>query len=400
MVQPTSGAIRAANRANVVRVLRHVGAATRQELVRETRLSRATVSSVLTELRARGLVSELREAAPNGTGRPAARVSLNKSAGIAFAVDIGVRHVAVAVGDLSRSVLAERWTTLPQGHTSVRGTKLVLASIEDAVAQAGVEPDQLVGAAISIAAPVAAGSGELAVPGVLPGWNGSKLAECVAARWSIPVVTENDANLGALGEAVSRPATDGDVLYVKLASRIGLGIARGASILRGRDGYAGEFGHVTARMNGDPCWCGRRGCLELYAGGDGMLRRLAGVPGVSSLADLVDRAPDSREVRRVVQDGALMLARALADVAIVLNPARIVLGGELTSLGELIAEPIRRELERLPFGSRVEFAVSPLGERASLVGALALVLTEPARFADRSQLHPPLQSLSPEGSRR
>jgi predicted NBD/HSP70 family sugar kinase len=370
-----------------VRVLRHVGAATRQELVEETRLSRATVSSLLGELRARGLVSELRDPAPQGSGRPPAKVSLNKAAGVAFAVDIGVRHVAVAVGDLSRSVLAERWTTLPHGHTSVRGTKLVLRSIEEAVAQAAVEPEQLVGAAISIAAPVAAGSGQLAVPGVLPGWNGSKLAECVAARWSIPVVTENDANLGALGEAVSRPVTDGGhLLYVKLASRIGLGIARGTTIIRGRDGYAGELGHVTARPNGAPCWCGRRGCLELYAGGDGLLRRLPAAAGIGTVTDLIAAAETSREVRRAVHEGAGLLARALADVAIVLNPGRIVLGGELTALGELIADPIRRELERLPFGSKVDFAVSPLGERASLVGALALVLTEPARFADRSQL--------------
>ncbi len=399
-VQPTSAALRAANRASVVRVLRHAGWATRAELVDQTGLSRATVSSVLQELTERGLIAERPSPSPGAQGRPPTKVGLDKSAGSAIAIDIGVRHVAVAVGDLSHSILAERWTTAPRGHTATSGTRIVMRSIEEAVRQASVDPEELVGAAISIAAPVATDSGRLAVPGVLPGWNESTLAERVAARWGIPVATENDANLGALGEVISRPAPDdGDVVFVKVASRVGLGIVRGNRIIRGRNGYAGEFGHVTARAAGDPCWCGRRGCLELYAGGDGMLRRLAGSsPPVTSIADLVRHASTSSRVRRVVQDGAAVLARALANVAMVLDPSRIVLGGELAALGEALAQPVRRELETLPFGTPVELSFSPLGERSSLVGALGLVLTESSRFADRSQSVPPSrQPLGPTG---
>lgn len=385
-VQPTSGALRAANRARVVRVLRGAGWATRAELVEHTGLSRATVSSVVAELERRGLLAQRTSAATGTRGRPAAQVALDKSAGTAIAVDIGVRHVAVAVGDLSHSVLAERWTTAPRNHTAARGTRIVLASVEQALAQADVDPDDLVGAAISIAAPVAAGGARLAVPDVLPGWNGSALADSVADRWGIPVVTENDANLGALGEALRAPVPeDADVLYVKVASRIGLGVARNGRIVRGRHGYAGEFGHVTVRPRGDACWCGRRGCLELYAGGDGMLRRLAASGAAHDIAELVARAPHDRDVRRVVDDGVAALARALADITLVLDPARIVLGGELAALGPLLEDPIRSELQDLPFGTPVELTVSPLGERASLVGALSLVLTEPAHFADHAQ---------------
>jgi predicted NBD/HSP70 family sugar kinase len=393
-VQPTSGAVRAANRASIVRVLRHVGWATRAELVEHTGLSRATVSSVLGELGERGLIAERPHARPGGHGRPPSRVGLNKSAGSAIAVDIGVRHVAVAVGDLSHSILAERWTTVPRGHSAAGGTQLVLRSIEEAVAQSGVDPEELVGAAISIAAPVAGSSGPLAVSKVLPGWNESTLAERVAVRWGIPVAIENDANLGALAEIIARPvADDVDVLYVKVASRIGLGIVRGNRIVRGRNGYAGEFGHVTVRPKGEPCWCGRRGCLELYAGGDGMLRRLGGAPAsVGFIGGLIEQASTSPHARQIVREGAAVLARALADVVVVLDPARIVLGGELTALGDVLQEPIRRELQCLPFGTGVELSVSPLGERASLVGALGFVLTESTRFADRSQFRGPTRS--------
>ncbi|MHA3700831.1 ROK family transcriptional regulator [Jatrophihabitans sp. YIM 134969] len=385
-VQPTSGALRAANRARVVGVLRGAGWATRAELVEHTGLSRATISSLLHELAVRGLIAERPPAAAGTPGRPASQVALDKSAGTAIAVDIGVRHVAVAVGDLSHSVLAERWTTVPRDHTADRGIDLVLAKIEQAVAEADVDADALVGAAISIAAPVTAGGGRLAVPDVLPGWNGSVLAERVADRWDIPVVTENDANLGALGEALREPVSgDGDVLYVKVASRIGLGVARGSRILRGRSGYTGEFGHVTVHDRAERCWCGRRGCLELYAGGDGMLRRIGSRGGATTIAELVERAHESDRVRRVVEDGASVLAQALADLVLVLDPARVVLGGELVALGSLLEDPVRAALTTLPFGPPVDLTVSPLGERASLVGALSLVLTETTQFADRSQ---------------
>lgn len=346
------------------------------------------MSSLVNELAARGLVSERREGGDRAQGRPAAKVALDRSAGVAIAVDIGVRHVAVAVGDLSRSVLTEQWTTLPRGHGAVRGTAIVLSSIEETLTRAGVDPEQLVGAAISIAAPVAPSTGRMLIPGVLPGWNGTELADKVATSWRIPVVMENDANLGALGEAVSRPHTEPvDLLFVKAASRIGLGIALGSRVHRGRDGYAGEFGHVTADPRGGECWCGRRGCLELYAGGDGMLRRLncnnRGVNTIRRLIECARRGDD--DVLTVVREGAEMLARALADVALVLNPSTIVLGGELTALGDRLLDPIRRELDGVPFGPAIEISVSALGERASLVGALTLVLTDPARFVDRSQ---------------
>lgn len=399
IVQPNSGAIRAANRVRLVQVLRHEGWATRAELAQQTGLSRATISSLVGELAARGLVSERRAPSGHELGRPAATVALNRSAGVAIAVDVGVRHVAVAVGDLSRTVLTERWMTLPRGHGSTEGTALVLRGIDETLSRAAIEPEQLIGAAISIAAPVARDSERLLVPGVLPGWNGSELAERVAAQWQIPVVMENDANLGALAESVSGSSTDGgDLLYVKVASRVGLGVAFGARVHRGREGYAGELGHVTAEPDGEKCWCGRRGCLETYAGGDGMLRRLGQINcGVNSMGRLVALAlAGDREVLGVVADGARALGRALANVALVLAPSTIVLGGELAALGTLLEDPIRAELGTIPFGPPIDLRVSELGERASLVGALAVVLAESSRFVDRSE-SPSTRSFSSAG---
>ena len=385
-VQPTSEAIRAGNRARVVDILRRSGSATRAELITGTGLSRATVSSLIGELADRGLVSEYTQPAADSPGRPPTRLALNRAAGLAIAVDVGVRHVAVAVGDLSRSVLAERWVSLPHGHSAERGMQIVMESIETTLGEAEADRDQVVGAAISIAAPIAPDSGRLLVPGVLPGWNGPALAEQIARTWDIPAAVENDANLGALGESVAAAPHGRDLLYVKVASRVGLGIAFGSGIYRGRDGYAGELGHVTSDPGGPECWCGRRGCLELYAGAEGMLARLA-ARGIhlDDVNELIERAEaGDTVVMAVVTDGAQRLARSLGALALVLNPSVIALGGELTALGPLLLDPVHAELATVPFGTPVAIRASTLGPRASLMGALALVLSESNRFTDQS----------------
>lgn len=392
-VQPTSEAVRAGNRARIVDILRRSGSATRADLVAGTGLSRATVSSLIGELADRGLVSQYAQpaAALDRAGRPPTRLALNRAAGLAIAVDVGVRHVAVAVGDLSRSVLAERWVTVPYGHSAERGMHLVMQNIDAALAEAEADRDQIVGAAISVAAPIAPDSGRFLVPGVLPGWNGTELAERIGRTWGIPTAVENDANLGALGESVAAAPHGMDLLYVKVASRVGLGIAFGSRIYRGHDGYAGELGHVTADPAGPVCWCGRRGCLELYAGAEGMLERLAGrgirMDGVS---ELIQRAEaGDAEVLSVIRDGADRLARSLGALALVLNPSVIALGGELAGLGPLLLDPVRAQLEAVPFGAPITVRTSALGPRASLMGALALVLHESGRFTDQARAPDP-----------
>ena len=117
------------------------------------------------------------------------------------------------------------------GTARVAASGRCSAAIEETLIEAEADPCQLVGAAISIAAPISPESGRMMVPGVLGGWNGPELAAQVARRWEIPVAVENDANLGALGEWAWGDAKGAKaLLYIKIASRVGLGI-----VIDGRD---------------------------------------------------------------------------------------------------------------------------------------------------------------------
>jgi predicted NBD/HSP70 family sugar kinase len=314
---------------------------------------------------------------------------LNRSAGLAIGVDVGVRHVAVAVGDLSHRVLAERWVALPHGHSASDGVKTVLRCIEETLSEAEADPRQIVGAAISIAAPISPDTGRMMVPGVLGGWNGPELATEVARRWGIPVAVENDANLGALGEWTWGHAQGAKtLLYIKIASRVGLGIVNDGAIYHGAEGCAGELGHLTVDPQGDLCWCGQRGCLEMYVGGEGLIRRL----GVESgnridLRHLVANAQEiSPELPGLIERGAQVLAQAVSTLALLFNPSAVVLGGEIAMLGELLLDPVRQAVAALPFGSPVQVELSSLEDRASVAGALALVLSDGSRFVDQTAL--------------
>jgi predicted NBD/HSP70 family sugar kinase len=389
----TSSAIRSANRAAIVDVLRRNGRATRAELCTLTGLSRSTVSALVGELAARGLLVERPSALARSGGRPPTVLTLDRSGGLGIGIDIGVRHLAVAVGDLSRTVHAERWWSEPAGHSAPEGIATVLASVATALREANAERERLIGAAVSIAAPIYAADQTIAEPAVLPGWTGAQLAEALAAELAIPVAIDNDAALGALGETIwGSHAGARSLAYIKLASRVGVGLVLDGAVYRGHAGLAGELGHLTVDPDGPVCWCGSRGCLELYAGGGAILRGLSGYDDDrGGLEAMIDAAlGGDAEVIAAVRAAARHLGRGVAALVNLVDPQHVVVGGELSRRAPHQRDPMRAELARYSFVARsgvVAVSSSSLGRRASLLGALALVLTQPSRFGDGTAFH-------------
>ena len=202
----------------------------------------------------------------------------------------------------------------------------------------------------------------------VPGWPGFDLVEWLRAHFQVPVCMDNDANVGALGEGLygagrgCRP-----MFYMTLSTGIGGGILTASGVLRGADSYAGEIGHMTIRPDGPECLCGARGCFERICGGMG-LERDYGRPAAELLRD-------PAFVRRYVVDLALGLKAAI----MILNPAKLVLGGGISKAGDALFVPLREELRRqITAWSRARIDVVPaaLGDDSVLWGALALALDE------------------------
>jgi glucokinase len=175
---------------------------------------------------------------------------------------------------------------------------------------------------------------------------------------------DNDANAGALGEGIYGAGAGFDPLfYMTLSTGIGGGLLVDGKIYRGADSYAGEVGHLTIRPDGPVCLCGARGCYERLCSGL-WLERDHGRPAPELLRD-----PDF--VSRYVVD----LALGLKAVVMLLNPARIVIGGGLSKAGDALFEPLRRELRRQITSwsqARLDVVPAALGDDSVLYGALAL----------------------------
>ncbi len=202
------------------------------------------------------------------------------------------------------------------------------------------------------------------------GWRDFPLVERLREILKVPVVMDNDANAGALGEAVfgAGRARAGQnyrpLFYMTLSTGIGGGIVlEGNRLLRGPDSYAGEIGHLTIRPDGPECLCGARGCLERMCCGL-WLERDYGKPPAELFAD-------PAFVDRYVEDLALGLKAAI----MLLNPGRIVIGGGIAKAGDRLFIPLRRALGRHMTDwskARVDLVPAELGENSVLWGALAL----------------------------
>jgi glucokinase len=196
------------------------------------------------------------------------------------------------------------------------------------------------------------------------GWSDFPLRDALAAELGIPTIVDNDANVGALGEA-RHGAGRGfrSIFYMTLSTGIGGGIYFDGKLWRGADSYAGELGHMTIRPDGPECLCGARGCFERMCCGL-WLERDHGKPAVELLQD-------PAFVRRYVVD----LALGLKTCIMILNPARIVIGGGMGKAGAALFGPLREELRRQITdwsAARIDVVPAELADDSVLYGALEL----------------------------
>jgi len=361
-------------------------------MIRRTGLSRSTVSSVLGELGRRGLLTEQFDRDAPARGRRPTLLGLNRNAGLGIGIDIGARHLAVAIGDLSRTVHAERWWTDADGAIDIPS---LVRRIQHAMQDADADPDLILGAGVSVATPVSRSPSAAEAPCVVGG-SSAQLAPDLAKALGVPVTVENDAACGVLSELTWGGVDCAEpIAYVKWSSRVGCGLGIAGSVFRGATGFAGEIGHLTVDRSGPTCWCGSRGCLELLCGGAQILRRLnESAVRAGDLDDVVALVEQGNEMAtRVVTDAASTLAFGLSHLVELVNPARIVVGGQLSTLGEVILGHLRDQVRTLSFVARnsgVTVTPAQLGQRASLFGALALVLTEQRSDISSGYLLPPV----------
>lgn len=273
-----------------------------------------------------------------------------------FAIDIGGTKFTVAAFDGDNLVLRESASTDRNA-----GPEWMCAQIEQIFKKWQFRPERC---AIGFGGPVDFPTQTVTLSTHVDGWVRFPLVHRIAQLTGTSVVMDNDANLGALGEATYGAGKGADPLfYMTLSTGIGGGIVMDGRIYRGVDSYAGEVGHLNVEPNGPDCLCGSRGCYERMCCGL-WLERDHGKPAKELLTDAA-----------FVEKYVVYLARGLKAALMVLNPARIVIGGGIAKAGDALFVPLRAELNRqVTAWSKARRDVMPaaLGDDSVLWGASAL----------------------------
>jgi predicted NBD/HSP70 family sugar kinase len=371
------------NRLKVLEVVREQGTVSRAEIATQTGLARSTVSTLVGELQAAGLVVEREELRPESTalgGRPPLLLSLDPGAGAVIGIQFDHEFVRVAIADLSLTPLAEGVVERDVDHDAQAGLEAAAELVSGLLATSDVDSERVLGAGVALSGPIDRRSGRLRSTTILPSWIDIDVAAWLSDRLGVPVEVENDANLGALAESVLGAGRgSSEMAYVMLSSGIGGGLILEGRLYRGARGIAGELGHVTVDEGGQMCRCGNRGCLETMVGAGALIELLRRSHGEEiTVEQMIALAREGDPgCRRVIADAGHTVGRVAAALSNEFNPERIVVGGELALAGELLLDPIRESISRHALPEAVEdltVVVGELGERAELMGALALVV--------------------------
>lgn len=230
--------------------------------------------------------------------------------------------------------------------------------------------------------------------GVIP------LRSLVEEAFELPVVVTNDANATAIGEMIYGSAKGmNDFIIITLGTGVGSGFVSNGQLIYGHDGFAGEFGHVTAIRGGRECGCGRKGCLETYASATGIVRTAMEILEGDSSSEGAENEEWLRAVYKTkgeisssgIHKAALagdplakeifdytgkILGQTLADAVAITSPEAIILFGGLAKAGDFILEPTKRYMEEnllAIFRDKIDIIPSGLSERdAAILGSAAL----------------------------
>lgn len=304
-------------------------------------------------------------------------------------VDIGGTKVLAAEVSTTGEVLRVAHRTTP-------GRRVQVALVEDALTEAVLEVADgrpIAGVGLAAAGFVDAAGERVMFAPHLP-WRGDPTRSRLESRWGVPVALDNDANCAARAEielGAARGAAD--VLMITLGTGIGGAVVLGDTLLRGRNGMTGEFGHMQVVPDGLPCECGGAGCWEQYCSGKALVRfvqaRLdaATYEGPSLLEEMAGGDPAAVTGPMITvaaqrgDDLALAAFAAVGDwlgvgtanLVAAMDPVRVVVGGGVSAAGDLLLGPARTALRRSLVGAphRVvpEMVQAAFGPEAGVVGA-------------------------------
>jgi N-acetylglucosamine repressor len=357
----------------------------RADIARLTGLTRTTVSDVVSDLIADGLVEEAK-VGPSAGGKPPILLNVVDDARMMIGIDLANSEFRGAIVNL-RGQIKQRVSLPIDEQDGQAALDLVYQLIDELL-----QEQTILGIGIGTPGLMDAHKG-IVRNAVNLNWTNLPLRDLLQERYNLPVYIANDSQVAALAEHTfgsSKDADTSNLVVIKIGRGIGAGLIINRQLYYG-DGFgAGEIGHVVVVEDGELCRCGNRGCLETVASSRAMVRAAQQRYDESHLDQFAARPEDITTntllkayeagdpvVQAVVRQAGGYLAIAVANLVGALNIERIVIAGSSARFGEGLVTPVRERLDNLTLpalASRTDLEVSHLGTDIVILGAAALLL--------------------------
>ena len=359
--------LRQTNAQLLLRLLRKSGPCSKADLVRASGLSAPTVTNVVAHLASTGLVEPIGEGDSTG-GRPPDIIRFRAERGCVAGVEIGPNFIRFLLADLDGHELGRAKASLSWNSSKPAAVCAQIAKeLRNLLRKLKLDEEQLLGLVVGVPAIVDVKQGVVFSLSALKGWDSVPLGSMLSREFQCRVIVENDTNLAAQGEYHHGAAKgEQNFVFIIIGEGVGAGIVLDGNIYRGAKWSAGEIGYLRVpNISREHPTIHGYGRLEKVLGAPGILRswrasrkRSRTHPKVSSATEVFDlAAAGNSQAKKILLQRATILSDIVLDLALILNPSVILLGGEVGSHPRLLQE-VNKQLK----GS--EFAVMPVGPGA------------------------------------
>jgi len=383
------------NRALVLYQLRHNGPLSRTDIAKRTKLGLSTLTKITDDLIVEGMIKEIGEGDSNGGRRPV-YLEFNYSYGYVLGVKIEKDRMILALTDLRPEILEKSYINYPPGASADQVIKELIKGVPALMKKHESLTGNWLGIGIAVSGLVDKKKGHLLFSTLL-GWEETPFRQILQEQFSVPVFIDNDVNtytLAELAHGCGKGNGNGfeNFILVSTGVGIGAGLVLDGKLFRGEFGGAGEIGHMVIYSEGNPCYCGRKGCLEAHAGERFIINQTKRLLIQEKDSSLYEKrsALTYADVLKAAQNGDYCARQAfftagrnlgvgLVNLINVMNPATIVLAGEGLSGQEFLLSGIREVLQTNFFAKcqkSFDLRISTLGEDAWEKGAALLVINE------------------------
>jgi|SRR5690625_1504902 len=293
-------------------------------------------------------------------------------------IDIGGTKVAIAIVDQKANIKSENIIPTDVSISPEKMIEIICNEMKDLIKKSNIDQTDIIGIGIGAPGPLDSRNGMITCPPNLTGWIDVPIQQIVEKAFPFPVTLENDANAAALAEKwVGAAQKNDNFVYMTVSTGIGSGIMIEGELLRGLKGNAGDIGHTVIDPSFNQCACGQKGCLEAIASGTAIAKYGSQIMGKKlSTKEVFDLYLEGNE--KIIEhiDYVLeILGMACVNIINTFDPEKIVIGGGVSKVGDLLFHPIRNYVSKYalnPTGRQTEIVPATLDQSSGVVGAAAL----------------------------